>query len=403
MEGGGADRLDNPDLGQTIGGNEFHPKDAEAILRIPLSRRLSIDKLFWLHNREGKYKVKSGYHLAKQLEREAESQRECSKGVDVNPVWCKLWKLKLPNKIKIFMWRACHNILPTSENLVRRRVIDDSTCELCQREMESVLHVLWECNVAMHVWTGSSKRIHKCGGSHNSFMQLLEMLFYRLPVEEVEMFVVQAWLLWTQRNKVKTGGIIQDPTQLVKQASVFLEEYRASQDHLAVPVVVKRSSRWVPPPENRFKLNFDAAIFQEIHASGFGAIIRNERGKVMASFSARGPSAVDSEEAKLLACRRALEFAIDTGLMDIVVEGDNSVVMKDLLSSRTEFSRLGHLYEDVKGLAARMTNLTVSCVQHIANSVAHSLTRFAKNIDDVIVWMEDSPPVVLEALYFDSS
>lgn len=65
VEGGGADRLDNPNLGQTIGGNEFHPKDAEAILRTPLSRRLSIDKLFWLHNREGKYKVKSGYHLAK--------------------------------------------------------------------------------------------------------------------------------------------------------------------------------------------------------------------------------------------------------------------------------------------------------------------------------------------------
>ena len=76
-------------------------------------------------------------------------------------------------------------------------MIDDSTCELCQREMESVLHVLWECNVAVQVWAGSSKRIHKCGGSHNSFMQLLEMLFYRLPVEEVEMFVVQAWLLWT--------------------------------------------------------------------------------------------------------------------------------------------------------------------------------------------------------------
>ena len=60
-------------------------------------------------------------------------------------------------------------------------------------------------------------------------MQLLEMLFYRLPLEEVELFVVQAWLLWTQRNKVKTGGMIQDPNQLVKRASVFLEEYRASQ------------------------------------------------------------------------------------------------------------------------------------------------------------------------------
>lgn len=66
------------------------------------------------------------------------------------------------------------------------------------------------------------------------------------------------------------------------------------------------SSRWVLPPEHQFKLNFNLAIFQEIHASGFefGAIIRNERGEVMASFSARGPSVADTEEAKLLACRK---------------------------------------------------------------------------------------------------
>ncbi|XP_075659294.1 uncharacterized protein LOC142629212 [Castanea sativa] len=123
----------------------------------------------------------------------------------------------------------------------------------------------------------------------------------------------------------------------------------------------------------------------------------------MASFSARGPSVADSEEAELLACRKSLEFAVDTGFTDIVVEGDNSAVMNSILSSRTEFSRQGDLYEDVKCMTARITNLTVSCVHRTANSVAHSLARFAKNIDDEIVWMEDSPPVALEALYFDSS
>ena len=229
---------------------KFHPEDADVILRIPLSRRLSSDKLFWLHNREGKYTVKSGYHLAKQLGKEVDSQGECSKEVDVNLVWSKLWKLKILNKIKIFRWRACHNILPTRENLFWRRVIDDSTCELCQREMESVLHVLWECAVAVDVWAGSTKRIRKCGGGQNGFLQLLEVLIHRLPLEEVEMFLVQAWMLWTQRNKVRTGGAIQDPAQLVQRASVFLEEYRASQDHLTVSNMMVRSSRWVPPPEH---------------------------------------------------------------------------------------------------------------------------------------------------------
>ncbi|XP_075663066.1 uncharacterized protein LOC142632574 [Castanea sativa] len=240
-------------------------------------------------------------------------------------------------------------------------------------------------------------------GGQDGFLQLLEVLILRLPLEEVEMFLVQAWLLWTQRNKVRTGGAIQDPAQLVQRASVFLEEYGASQDHLIVPNVEERSSRWVPPPEHQFKLNFDAAIFHEIHVSGFGAIIRNERGEVMASLLARGPSVADSEEAELLACRKALDFVVDTGFTDLVVEGDNSVVRKAILSSRIEYSRLGHLYEDVKCMAAGITTLIVSCVHRTANSVAHSLARFAKHIADEIIWTEDSPPVAMEALYFDSS
>ena len=31
--------------------------------------------------------------------------------------------------------------------------------------------------------------------------------------------------------------------------------------------------------------------------------------------------------------------------------------------------------------------------------VAHSLAKYAKNIDDVVYWIEDSPPLAVEALY----
>ena len=34
--------------------------------------------------------------------------------------------------------------------------------------------------------------------------------------------------------------------------------------------------------------------------------------------------------------------------------------------------------------------------------VAHSLAKYAKNITDVVYWVEDSPPPMVEALYQDS-
>lgn len=35
--------------------------------------------------------------------------------------------------------------------------------------------------------------------------------------------------------------------------------------------------------------------------------------------------------------------------------------------------------------------------------VAHSLAHYAKHLDEDIVWLEDSPPPALEALYLDSN
>lgn len=111
-------------------------------------------------------------------------------------------------------WHACQNILPTRDSLARR--VEDSTCELCKRAKESVLHVLWECSVAVDVWAGSTRRLQKIMSVQTDFRQLVEDLIRKLLVEEVELFLVQAWMIWTQRNVVTNGGTLQDPSQLVK-------------------------------------------------------------------------------------------------------------------------------------------------------------------------------------------
>lgn len=138
----------------------------------------------------------------------------------------------------------------------------------------------------MDVWAGSTRRLQKSMSVQTDFRQLVEDLIRKLLVEEVELFLVQAWMIWTQRNVVTNGGTLQDPSQLVKRASIFLDDFGASQEQLSVSNPVVREARWVPPPGNCFKLNFDAAIFQNLQASGFGAIIRNANGEVMASISA---------------------------------------------------------------------------------------------------------------------
>ena len=63
--------------------------------------------------------------------------------------------------------------------------------------------------------------------------------------------------------------------------------------------------------------------------------------------SAKGLAVVDSKEAKVLACRKAVEFAVDSGFYSLIIEGDNNTVINPISRARANYSRLGHLYEDI--------------------------------------------------------
>ena len=130
---------------------------------------------------------------------------------------------------------------------------------------------------------------------------------------------------------------------------------------------------WKPPPNSVFKLNFDAIVFVEAKRTGFGAIIRNDKGEVMVVMSAGGPQVSSSEEAELLARRKVVEFATDARFFELVIEGDNSNVMKALSSSSVDQLLLGNVVDDVRHLVCGMHWVNFSCIRRGGNWVAHAL------------------------------
>lgn len=355
-----------------------------------------------MYNNNGRFSVKLAYKVAVQTQK-GEEWTENSRGCAGKNVWTALWKLQIPNNIKVFGWRACQEILPTRLNLAKRRITHDNVCPNCTRFPESTIHALWDCGVAMDVWAGSLLKLQKCSNGQADMLELMEYLLSRLSLQEMELFLVQAWLIWNQRNKLLDGGKIQDPNLLCKRAVEYLEEYRTSQENLRVDGVVHSGGDvWKPPPNSVFKLNFDAAVFVEAKRTGFGAIIRNDKGKVMAAMSAGGPPVSSSEEAELLACRKAVEFATGFGFSELVIEGDNSNVMRALSSSLVDLSLLGNMVDNVRHLVHGMHWVTFSYIRRGGNRVAHALAQHARNISEDVFWMEDSPPPALNALYHDS-
>ena len=141
-----------------------------------------------------------------------------------------------------------------------------------------------------------------------------------------------------------------------------------------------------------YKLNFNAVVFTDTESSGFGVVIRNNIGAMMATLSTKGPPVANSEEAKILACRRALEFVVEARFQEVVVEGDNATITRGLTATSPNKSMLGNIYKDACCLAMRFRSLSASCIRRSANGVAHSLARFAKPLSEDYVWLEEEPP-----------
>ena len=137
--------------------------------------------------------------------------------------------------------------------------------------------------------------------------------------------------------------------------------------------------------------------------ASIGVVICNAAREVMAALSTRGVAVNDSEEVEVVAYRSALEFAIDAGFSELIIEGDNATIMSAVSSSSPNWSRLGFIYDDVHCLATALRHIVFNCIRHSANPVAHSLAHYANVLDEEVVWLEESPPPTCEALLFDSS
>jgi hypothetical protein len=66
--------------------------------------------------------------------------------------FCRIWKAKIPYKIKIFLWLVENNtILIPKDNMLKRNWLRDSSCQFCT-EIESCDHLFFRCPSARCVW-----------------------------------------------------------------------------------------------------------------------------------------------------------------------------------------------------------------------------------------------------------
>ncbi|KAA3465127.1 Ribonuclease H-like superfamily protein [Gossypium australe] len=113
----------------------FGEEQLKRILAIPLVHSRPQDVLIWRRDNSGNYTVKNGY---KWIITDGNTRLQID---ERTTFFTKLWGLKIPSKIHIFIWKLVNNFLPTLYNLSMRKLIGNTVCPVCQEEEETAEHL----------------------------------------------------------------------------------------------------------------------------------------------------------------------------------------------------------------------------------------------------------------------
>lgn len=113
-------------------------------------------------------------------------------------------------------------------------------------------------------------------------------------------------------------------------AGSLFKEFLDAQDPMPVAPVSSSNYQWSPPKDQIFKANFDAAVSKSCNLASIGVIIRDWRGVAIGALTMSVPLSQSVVELEALACRRAVQFAMEIGLIEVIFERDSAMVIQAL-------------------------------------------------------------------------
>ncbi|XP_042944727.1 uncharacterized protein LOC122278613 [Carya illinoinensis] len=375
----------------------FSKSEAGLISKIPISPCRSNDLLTWRCSANGKFSVRSAYHLQGSIKENKVGQT--SDQTSSSSFWNKVWGIKATQATKSFLWRAATESLATNLNLFKRKMVESPLCPVCLLKPESISHALWSCNAAQDVWSMSSRRIQKLSSHARTFKEILKpILFQFLPLEVSEVAITTK-AIWHRRNTWIFEQQFQSPSQVSKQVSHQLHSIKA---WLEGEPKQQKSSRspnniWSAPPPNVFKSNWDAAIDKGKSKLGIGVAVRDLEGQIVATLCSSLDLDLDPLLDEAVAARRATSFCAELGLSDIILEGDSLAVVKVVQHREDSWSSSGVVLRDVKLLLSRTRHWSIQYVPREVNVLAHHLAKFGLTCSKECILIEDYPPCIQDS------
>lgn len=383
----------------------FRPDFAIKIIQTPLKWSGGPDALWWPLTKSGDFSVKTGYYEAKKAMQQPERDPTASEGIN-KEVWSGIWNAKIPQKIKHFLWKACHNILPVKENLCKKRISQCSLCPICHKEAETIEHMFFLCEWVRPIWFGLQIQLIPRREDMTSFHSWLSKRFLDFNQNSAgkDLAIISTcctlWIIWKHRNLACFEDKSVNPIEALFQANCISSEYLGfaeSQFHRNAPnpSQIRSNQVWRPPVFDSIKINIDASYCFEIKKGCAGIIGREKKGEVVFGitkfFAASSPLIAEA-----LSMREAAAVAFNFGISKVILESDNL----DLVRACRRECKIGSIesvVQDIIQIKSQFQCCGFTWVARGGNQVAHQIAKM-KMLGSLPIHWRWYHPVVIQNL-----
>ncbi|KAE8813400.1 retrotransposon unclassified [Hordeum vulgare] len=325
-------------------------------------------------------------------------------------MWKLIWKIAAPPKLRHFAWQVISGSLPSSAEMHRRHMTTQSTCLLCDRDVESSFHALLVCPHAATLWDAMQtvwplppRTDIKCTGKEWLFHFLLEV-----PESIHSRIIMVLWRIWYLRNEVVHGKTV-PPLDI---SCSFLASYYNSYKNISLsvedtvkgktpvmellpptPAPVRVVKKWPAPDSNMVALSTDGSFNLEDGTAGSGMILRNCQGDVIFASYRKLFQCNDALESELQAIKEGLQLAFIHASSPVVLQSDSAMALNMIATAGYDRSLYGVLVVEIKNLLWNR-EVTLCKISREQNRVAHCLANFGRSGDSTACWLGRPPPCV---------
>uniref|UniRef100_A0A803PBV4 Reverse transcriptase domain-containing protein n=1 Tax=Cannabis sativa TaxID=3483 RepID=A0A803PBV4_CANSA len=315
------------------------------------------------------------------------------------------FSLKIPQKVKNFLWRVCSACLPTRVQLHIKHVPLSLDCPLCGEAQETEYHLFVSCVFATACWSRVGLPATELDNAN--IVSWFIKQFEELDEELICRVAMISWAIWKAQNsciwKDKRLSIV----EVLTVANATLHHWRKAQHKDSIPSYDLQqpgdgNELWIKPDVSVVKVNVDAAFFEDESRFGFGMVARDYTGRLLDACCQSFHGQQNVAAVEVLGVKEALCWIKGKQWYHAVIETDSKLTVQAVRSSIDMKSVFGLLVEDCRCLFQAMPNASLCFVNRSASRVAHYVARQSRFYADRRMLSSNVSVIMQNLLYQDS-